>query len=215
MPTGRPRIPLRDLTDDLAFEFTDVPAPILAHFLRRSAAIMCRQGDLAPREQDVRTVPLVEDYRLEPDPGDEIHAILGAVPVIMPGAVAFERVRRFRDEPSLPGDGATACWFSPPDTIHLRRFPGLDSLGLYRVRFSTAPGPRACDVDAALGREHRETLLEGARWLLHSTAGKPWSSPDLAELRRARFMSGIQAAKAHDLVGRWRGTLRIGRGGII
>ena len=171
--------------------------------------MMCRQGDLAVATQEIHTQPWVENYLLEPPEDSSVWAILAVRPVVVPGTLNVETVRRYRDPPEGAFASGVSFWFEPPATVWLRRAPCGPLTGVYEVDFSTVPNPDACAIDPALAVDNYETLINGARWLIHEVSGKPWSSPELAGLYRMKFLSGVQAAKGFELTGRQRGLLKM------
>jgi hypothetical protein len=206
-------VELASLASDLGYEFADMPGNLLIHYLRRSAILMCQQGDLAPQERLIQTVPGIEAYPLEPDEETEIWAILGVRSVANQWP---ENVLTPGFEPDDFWLGAmTHFWFEPPATVHFRRDPGWQSHGRYKVIFSATPTRDACEIDAVIGDNYYDTLINGARWLIHEVSGKPWSEPNLANMYRQKFYSALQANKAHELTGRQRGFLKLAHRRIL
>jgi hypothetical protein len=196
---SHPSAPLEDLTADLRLEFPDIPERTLAHFLRRAAVRMCRDGDLDRRSLSVETFPGVEAYRLELPPDVEIQSVMSARDRLGP-------VDRLTRAPEGPVHGP-CVWLTPPDELGYRS-PSRRR-GLVEVEVSVAPSRDADAIAAILGERHYETLLAGARSLIYAVGGKPWSSPDVAEVHRRAFVDGIAAAKVAELTGRQKGFWRV------
>jgi hypothetical protein len=199
-------VELADLAADLRFEFPDFPARTLVHYLRRAAALMCREGDLARRLLPLRTRPGVEAYRLGVPEGVSVSSVM-AVRDLRDGRAVTRHMR----EPARDADDA--AWFVPPDELHFRSRSSVPRD--LEVEVSVVPGPEAWALDEPLAVEHYEVLLAGARSLIYSVGGKPWFSPELAEANRLSFTNGVAAAKTAMLTGRQKGVWRKLNGRVL
>jgi hypothetical protein len=196
-------VPLEGLTDDLRYDYLDMPSAALEHYVRRAAVAMCREGDLVQQTAVIRAVPEVANYLLEPSDDTELVALLGVRDLDERDRDAslpfLETVRRLT--------GPARSWFSPPDEL----FIISPQPGRYEARFSVAPSRDACSVPAILRDRWYETLLTGARAFIHDSPGKPWSDRELARDLLARFKAGIRNAKTDRLVSFQHGSLELVR----
>lgn len=197
---ARPTVDLEELVKDLRFEFPDAPERALTHYLRRAAAAACREGDLVRQRMAVDTVPGVEAYLLDLVGEVELSSLMGVVDLETGRPVA-----RFPHAP--PGLQSGDCvWLVPPDEMRFRTLSRRPRR--LEVEASVYPSPGAAAIDRTLAERHLEVLLEGAKSYMYAVGGKPWSSPDLAELCRRNFVRGVNAAKTADLAGRNKGVWR-------
>jgi hypothetical protein len=206
-----PTVPVHSLTDDIAWEFQDIPLDVLAHYLVLSAVEACREADLDRRVAMVHTRAHVERYLLAPQDKSDVVAVLDVEQVR--GADRTRRLRKFLQPPNGPYCGI-GFWFDLPErTLHIV----TRSLhpGVFRVAFSVCPQPDTCEVPASFAREHRQILLDGARSRAYAMLGRPWFSADLAAEYTRRFRRGYGTAKVDRMHGGLRGTCRMGYRRII
>jgi hypothetical protein len=201
------RVDLHELTDDLVYEFLDVPTEALVHYLRRAAITMCRDGDLVTQRVRIRTQANVPNYALEPADEDELVALLDVKCKAEGQAQIIVRTLR---EPSRRVFGPVA-WFAPPEEL----FIVAPFEGEYEALFSVAPRRDACSVPAELRDRWYEILLTGARHYIHDASGKPWSDKKLSLQLGDEFKNGIRKAKVESMTGYQRGFLRINRPRVL
>jgi hypothetical protein len=202
------KVRLDELTDDLGFEFLDLPTQALTHYLLRSAVTMCREGDLVLQTAGVETTPGVPNYLLEPADDTELVALV-QVRNITPGRRG--EILRSTGPPGECLRSESASWFVPPDEL----FIVAPYEGVYEATFSVSPARDACEIPAVLRDRWYEILLDGARHYLHVSSGKPWSDKKLAFELGTRFQQGIRRAKTETLTGFQRGVMRMGRPRVL
>jgi hypothetical protein len=199
-----PKVDIYELTDDLVFEFPDLPLDSIIHYLRRAAVQMCREADLVRHEVKIITQPNVANYLLELPDDSEVAAILGVFED-RPG-VRRKPVGRLTHKPYQVCRGVSS-WFEAPKTIWIRSNASVPEA--YTVLCSAAPTRTACRLDRRFGEEWYEALLNGAKALVFEITNRPWFSLQLASEYRRRFMLGYQELKVDQLTGGQRGAMRM------
>jgi hypothetical protein len=200
---NNPKIDLRDLTDDLIFEFNDLPLDVLTHYIRRSIITMCREADLVRRTPFITTQPGVGNYSLDLEDDLDLVAILG---VARPGnrsEFAFEPISSF---PKLFQWG-DKVWYEEPNIIWIHSNSAKSET--YLINCSVCPKPDACLVDKRFSSEWYETLLDGVRSLVYALPGRSWFNLQIATEFKRRFAQGYQTNKIEMMTGKRRGRWRM------
>ena len=204
-----PKVPVSDLIDDLAYEFTDAPWELLEQCVKRVITRICERTNVLRRTVYLTTECNVHNYLLEPPDCMEVIAIM---------SICYCR-SKFLHGPlyRLTSPTCTCCCFDNNVSVDHGEivFSAPKSGTTFRLELSVKPTKEACEVDSILLLDHRELIIDGVRSMLCTMVDKPWSSVQRAAASEQAFLRGCAEASVDTMLGGQRGVMRVHRGRVF
>lgn len=203
-------VPLDKFQAELRFEYPDLPEPLFAHYLARTARDMARRGRLVRRRAVIRGRCGVSRHLLEPPDGMEIDAVLG---IRFSTCCGHEIVGRT----FTPPEHSSCCsretaWYD--DTERVLHVDGTRE-GVYHVELSVLPPPDACTLPSVFYDRHFQALLLGTRGSILMITGRPWTNLQLGRALYSECLNEIVRADLETATHGMRGAVMMNFGKVM
>lgn len=202
-----PMIPLKDLHEELRFEYPDLPAPLFDYYIMRTAVDMAERGNLLKREVNIELEPNVTRYSLRSPDGLKLWSIMGAR---IDDCCGTSKVRRFFNKPGnlCCGFGKDLWWDETEQTLHVETCGG----GRLCVFIAVVPDRDGCELPRVYKEKYFEALMMGTRASIMLITARPWTNLRLGGQMRAEYINMVAALAVENLTNRQRGAVKINFG---
>lgn len=212
-----PTIPLKDLHDELRFEYPDLPSQLFDYYILRTAVDMAERGNLLRRRIALELEPRVTRYALRSPDDLKIWAILG---VWHSGSGSLDCGVSYLSRALQPPPDA--CWWGNSQANRSKVW--WDSLeqvlhvsmcgcsGILYITLAVVPDRKACELPQIYREEYLEALMLGTRSAIMLITGRPWTNLRLGGQLRTEYIEAVKALSVNNMTQQQRGAMRINFG---
>lgn len=186
-------VPLDDLLPLLAPHLPGAPTVTMQLHLAAAAADFCAATHLwrAPFTEEL-TTPGIQDYFLF---GDAV--VESVLWVTLDGITLDATDPRLLNKHLLSQTGRPRrYWVHQDRELYLHPIP--DAVYAFSGEFALKPSREASSIPDWLYETWADALVDGAIWRISSIPGKPWTSLDIATMRKQRFDRAKASAMTRD-----------------
>lgn len=203
-------IPLAELSDELRFEFPDLPTQLFDHYLLKCAIIMAKKGKLVRRRAIVNARHGVTRYALMSPDGMEICAILSIRNEPICGKYDYEVPRSFTPPVGVRDCAREIAWYD--DLEKVLHIEPRYCHGRYHVEMAVTPTMNDCELPEVYKTEFLDTLTVGARAHIMLISGRPWTNLQLGQAYYRDFMERIGMDSTDAATHKMRGAIHMNFG---
>lgn len=177
---------LSDFSVFVRSEVQGAPAFLVERSVRDSAIEFCRRtGVYIPEPETISIIPGINEYELTVPTGTEMNYITDvfANKVKLQPVSYNELLERLGDETET----GSPRYYSQRDNSSFFVAPIPDKADNFRVLYTLKPSSSASSIPDSVGKEHRETITQGAIYRLQMMPNQPFTNPGAASSNKQLF----------------------------
>lgn len=199
-------------------EVPGAPEPVVLLAIRNSCIEFCEKSLVLTRDHDpITLLQGINDYELEPPDGYLVVKVQKAwvennpIDPIAPDIVRDAAVYNRLFASYSTGSGSTPKGYLQKEERSISVWPLPDKRypnGL-TLRVALKPTRASSQIDDVIFEDYAEIIASGALHRLMSSAGKAYTSPELAGVHKLKFDQGVNVARSRALHGHVRSNLSV------
>lgn len=206
-----------DFFPNVLYDVPGAPEPVVVNAIRNACIEFCEKSLVLTRDHD--PITLIQgkvDYDLEPPGGYLVvkvqkawvdhNPITPLAPDIVKDAAVYNRLfSSYQSAPSIP----RSYLQKDERTISVWPVPEKKYQNGLTLRVALKPTRASTEIDDVILEDYAETIAAGALSRLMVSPGKAYTNTEFAGVNQAKFISGINVARARALHGHVRSDLSV------